>query len=69
MVGMFSADVKSIERMWLSQLLQTQMVRPSTFNKELEITFEIKDCSEKYSMSINQIAILGKENLCSHKAD
>lgn len=31
--------------------------------------FEIKDCSQNYSIFINQITILGKENLCSHKAN
>lgn len=45
------------------------MVGPGTFNKELEIVFfGIKDCSQNYSMSINQKTILGKENLWSHKA-
>ncbi|KAF2980043.1 hypothetical protein EK904_009477 [Melospiza melodia maxima] len=47
-----------------SALSQTQMVRPSAFNKELEITFfEIKDCSQNYSMSINQITILAEEHI------
>ncbi|TRZ26303.1 hypothetical protein HGM15179_000915 [Zosterops borbonicus] len=35
------------------------MVGPGTFNKELEIVFfKIKDCSQNYSMSINQKTIL-----------
>lgn len=69
-MSMFSGDGKSIKHTWLSQLLQTQVVTPGTFHKELEVaSFEMKDCSQNYSMSINQITILDKENLCSHKAN
>lgn len=48
MLDMFSEDVKSLKQMWLTQLLQTQLVRPDIFNKELGIASFEMDCNQNH---------------------
>ena len=75
MMDMLSEDVKSLKHMWLAQLLQTQLVRPGIFNKELEIaTFEM-DCSQKHvlcyttpRLSIRELHLVMKTSVPTKQA-